>query len=239
MLKQGIAMGFLSSVLWGQAAGQLAWGKPADLPANNQIECPDCSDDPVQRKFSLELEVTPKGITLKVEAGLAQPEQAPPIDAVLPAFVEQWLQHAGDALRRPDRSVSLDCLLGKLPYLSWPHAASLLAQETLVRLPQVGDPEKAPLAEKEKQTRQLFEMADLCRRTGVYEAARFFYQRVHLLSPTTRLGRLAIDRLQEIEIRLRDDAEEQGAPGRDGAPESRLRDIRNGSMPLGLVVVTY
>ena len=104
------------------------------------------------------------------------------------------------------------------------------------RRPPVVAGEKKPGLELEKQLLQLFEAADQYRRTGLYESARYLYQRVHLLSPTSRLGRMAIEHLQELESRLRDSSEEQD---RREEPDDWQRDVRNGTIPLGLVRVTY
>ncbi|MBI1831777.1 MAG: hypothetical protein HYR84_10040 [Planctomycetes bacterium] len=81
----------------------LAWGnvlaanaKPADLPGQNGIECPDGVDDPV----------APPGAN-------AAPDAPMLIDPFLPAFVEQTLQHLSDAWTRPDRAVDLGSILNR------------------------------------------------------------------------------------------------------------------------------
>ena len=223
MLKRGIALGFwlgMSSFL----ASAQAFAKPADLPSHTQIECVD-GDEPMPRRFSIELDINARGITLKVGAGTEQPEPAPAIDALMPAFVEQWLQHMADALSRPDRSGNLDYLLSRMPFVTGTPASPA----------KLGVTGQTTEVDKEQQVRRLYHVAELYRRTGRYESARHYYQRVHLVSPTSRLGQSAIERIQEIEERLRDAAEEQG---RDD-PEASNRDIRNGSMLLGLVEITH
>jgi len=232
MLKRGIAASFWLIALSGLTSGTAAWAKPADLPGNQQIECAEGDDPPAKRKFSIELDITSKGITLKVGAEPVQPAPAPQIDAVLPAFVDQWLQHAGDALMRPDRIGSLDYLWSKVPYVGAPNVRTGPAASAVV-----GAVDQQ-IAQRDNQSRAFFALAEVYRRTGHYVSARDFYQRVHLLAPTSRLGQMAIDRIQEMDERLRDAAEEQGIPGRD-EPEARNRDIRNGTLPLGLVRVTY
>ncbi len=236
MLKKVATVGFWLGVLTGIAAGATAWGKPADLPGNNQIECADGVDDPpTQRKFSIELDFTPQGITFKVETSDPQPTEAPAIDPVMPAFVDQWLQHVGDLLARPDRVINLEAILSKLPRLS--------ANENGAQAPPAEPQPRAGQADKDTDERvlQMFVIAEFYRRTGHYESARFYYQRVHLLSPTSRMGRMAIDRLQQVEERLRDDAEEADTPGRTDElkPESMNREMHKGLMPLGLVRVRY
>lgn len=99
--------------LSGASAVSSCEAKPADLPSQNGIECPDGSDGPGQSKFQFELDITSKGITLKwgVEAMPATP---PNLDALMPAFVEHWLAHLGDMIARPDRFISLDAILAQM-----------------------------------------------------------------------------------------------------------------------------
>jgi hypothetical protein len=93
----------------------------------------------------------------------------------------------------------------------------------------------------EPAAQRVFEMAERSRRAGDYEKARVGYQRVHLLTPTSVFGRMAIVRIEEMEERMRETSEEQGGPGRseEQAPEEIFRDMQNRSVPLGLVNVSY
>jgi len=226
MLKRGIATGVWLIFFTSLATGRPAWAKPADLPSNHQHEC-ECGDDEKPRKFSIELGINSKGIIFNIDVGKVEPEPTPVIDAFLPAFVEHWLQHAGDALMRPERTWTMEHLL---------RLAQAVGSTPATQMTGATGP--APLTEKELQARQLFEMAEVYRRTGRHEAARQCYQRVHLAAPTSRWGRSAVERIQEMEERLRDAAEEQGIPSRDH-PEASNRDIRNGSILLGLVEFIY
>jgi hypothetical protein len=83
--------------------------------------------------------------------------------------------------------------------------------------------------ERDKQVTQLFEVGEIYRRTGHYASARVYYQRAHLAAPTSRLGRLAIERLGEIEDRLRE-AEESS----EIDPQSLFFEMRERTIPLGL-----
>jgi hypothetical protein len=234
MYKKVATVGFWLGVLAGLAAGATAWGKPADLPTNNQIECSDGADDPpVQRKFALELEFTPQGITVKVGLADDDPAPAPAIDPVLPAFIEQWLQHLGDLLTQPERAISLDALRNKLPRLD--------ASEKAPQVPSSEPQPRAGQTDKDTDMRalQMFIVAEVCRQAGRYEAARYYYQRVHLLAPTSRVGQLAIERLQQVEERLRDDAEEAAPAEGSDPPQSMNREPHKGLMPLGLVRVWF
>jgi hypothetical protein len=50
----------------------------------------------------------------------AKPMSTPSLDMVLPAFVEQWLQHMGDAVTRPGRALNWSGLLGPIaPLQRW------------------------------------------------------------------------------------------------------------------------
>lgn len=240
MFKQGIAKSFSIGLLSCALTSSWASAKPADLPSNNQYECDEAQDgDAPTRRFSFKVEITPKGVTFGLEGSTlpGAPASAPTIDAVLPPFVEQWLEHASDAVMRPDRAQNLHYLVNRLPFVGAVNGFAVAASDPAVPMPQTAEPEKK--VDFEAQVRQLFESADRYRRKGLLEGARFFYQRVHLLAPTSRLGQLAIDRLQELESRERDDAEEQSNPARPDEPEARNRDLRNGTIPLGLVEIRY
>lgn len=100
-------------------------------------------------------------------------------------------------------------------------------------------PRQAPTIE-EKMAKQLFNDAEVCARKGQLEQARLLYQQTHLLAPTSKVGLKAIDRLQDIEERMRDASEESSEPPLGPLdPEALFRDIRNRTIPLGLVVVSY
>jgi hypothetical protein len=106
---------------------------------------------------------------------------------------------------------------------------------------QMGCPSGAALAARAKnhEAQRIFEIGERCRRNGEYGKARTCYQQVHLLTPTTLHGRVAIVRLIEIEERMRESSEEQGGPGRVDDPKQVYRDMRDRSIPLGLVEVSY
>jgi len=92
---------------------------------------------------------------------------------------------------------------------------------------------------KNMQAQRLFEIAEGHRRSRNFDMARKLYQQVHLLTPTTLHGRVAIVRLIEIEERMREASEEQGGPGRNDDPEQVYREMRDRTIPLGLVEVSY
>ncbi|MBI2807758.1 MAG: hypothetical protein HYX68_22485 [Planctomycetes bacterium] len=203
----------------------VAGAGPADLPPPEQIGCGGPTE-PAKGKFSIELGFTSKGFTFKVGVAAAKPDTTPAIDTVTPAFLEQWLSHLSDVLAQPERAASLPAIAGSLPFVR--HWASA---------PAPGDGKPAAKNAQDQKAQQLFNRAEDERRQGHYQAARVFYQRVHLLTPTTALGRLAIDRLTEIENGQQGGAEEQDAPTID--PETLFQDIRGRTVPLGLVELAY
>jgi hypothetical protein len=204
MRKSALLVGFGLAAWWGLSAGASAGAKPAALPAHNQIECPDCGDEPAQGKFSIELDITSKGITLKVGAAATMPDPTPGIDTVLPtimpAYLEVLLKLVGESL-----------------------------------FTQVSARVAMPEGDGARQARRLFEVAEMYRRGGDFDSARHYYQRVHVLAPISAIGRLAIERLGEVEERLRD-AEESGHEESD---EMVFQRIRRATVPLGLVEVKH
>lgn len=97
-----------------------------------------------------------------------------------------------------------------------------------------------PATVQEKMAQRMFRDAEDCARRGQLEKARLLYQQVHVLAPTSSIGRKAIDRLQQVEERMRDSAEESSDPPSTAPdPEANFRNLRDRTIPLGLVVVSY
>jgi hypothetical protein len=151
------------------SGGTTASAKPADLPSHQPIEC--AGDDPPMRQLSIDIDISPRGITFRLDTRAVEPEPIPAIDALLPAFVEQWLQHTADTLVRPER-MSPERLLRHLPMV---------------------------------------------------------------LTPMNSLSRAAMELLHGRAEDLGDASEEQTIP----VPEAGNRDIRNGSILLGLVEIVH
>lgn len=320
--------------LSGASAVSSCEAKPADLPSQNGIECPDGSDGPGQSKLQIELDITSKGITFKWSVE-ALPQAPPNLDALMPAVVEHGLAHLGDMLARPGRFVSVEAILAQMsrvhtayvgaananrpqradkaqatletrlfepvnvkikdvPFqqaiknlahvsgirivpdyealecakVNLNHPVTLVVENTSAHtaLQQLLSPARLTFEiedgivkitvpqKKQGRTResrdalakgelaqQLFEIADRHRRTGDFDRAHKLFQQVHLVSPTTLHGRVAIARIIELEERMRDASEEQGGqvPGRADDPEQVFRDMHERSIPLGLVNVSY
>jgi hypothetical protein len=223
MLKRWCVAGALLAAMFLNWPGR-ANATPAGLPPDDPIACGGAA--PAKGKFSIELGVSSKGITLKFGVESAQPEATPTLDTVMPAFVEHWLSHMGDVLTHPGRAADLQALAGNFPFVrTWTGAETTSSTKP------------APKVAEDKRARRLFDLAETQRRLGNHDAARVFYQRVHVTSPTTPLGKLAIERLIELENGLPGGAEEQGVPPTN--PESLFRNMRNRTVPLGLVEVSY
>jgi hypothetical protein len=93
------------------------------------------------------------------------------------------------------------------------------------------DPQFAATAEK---ARGLYELALRCARQGNLAEARAHLREAHLANPTCRFGRLAIERLQELEALPPD--EEPQSDEEMLQTERAFRQMRATTTPLGLVL---
>jgi hypothetical protein len=93
-----------------------------------------------------------------------------------------------------------------------------------------------------EQARAMFAIGERCRRLGDLDKARTCYEETHLLSPTSRYGRLAMQRLAEIDEGRGTTEEEQGPrPGKRRRRALEAPPVLKplGSQPLGLVERAY
>lgn len=113
-----------------------------------------------------------------------------------------------------------------------------------VRPPRPADSVVSPTM-RDRQAKLLFDLAEQCRALGDFVKARICYEEAHLLSPGSTCGRLAINRLRDLDRARRDGdtAEEQDIPparqnfrvpterrgGVSGEPVRRTRDARPAS----------
>ncbi|MEI7686501.1 MAG: hypothetical protein WCL32_15890 [Planctomycetota bacterium] len=72
--------------------------------------------------------------------------------------------------------------------------------------------EGAPLAPDSDRAVEIFQRAERHRQLGQLTDARRAYEEVHLLSPTSRVGREAIQRMRDLETPGNDFTEEQEPP---------------------------
>jgi hypothetical protein len=121
---------------------------------------------------------------------------------------------------------------------------------TEVFQPQPANPTQP--ANRYQEARHIFEIGERCRRQGDLDKARTCYEEAHLLSPTSHYGRLAMQRLHEMEQSQRGSSEEQEEPPlrtptteepplqeRPPSPEQSSLKLRQSAQPLGLVERSY
>ena len=111
MKSQLFVAGVVVALVASLVAAPQSMAKPGDLPAQNGIECSEGGDGPVKGKFSIELDFTAKGISLKFGAGLVKPTAGPTttIDTVMPAFFDQVLAHVGQSCPRAIEALHERC----------------------------------------------------------------------------------------------------------------------------------
>ena len=115
MKRYLFAVGAVLATVLGLATGPSAARSPRICRRKAGLNVPTAATTRSRTgKFSIELDITSKGITLKL--GVAQAEPAAPmmIDALLPAYVEQCLQHLRDVAARPERFVHVDAVRNSL-----------------------------------------------------------------------------------------------------------------------------
>jgi hypothetical protein len=113
--------------------------------------------------------------------------------------------------------------------------------------------ETAQPANRDEEARHIFRIGEQCQRQGDLDKARTCYEEAHLLSPTSRHGRLAMQRLHELEQgRGSGGGEEQEEPPtrrtpttaepplqEPPSPEQSYRQMLQRTQPLGLSYRPY
>jgi hypothetical protein len=97
--------------------------------------------------------------------------------------------------------------------------------------------------ERYRQARRIFLLGMEYEQKGDVSKARVCFQEAHLLSPETRYGRMAMERLSRLENQVRDgrgaeEAEEREKPNPRGAgqtPSQQYEEMLRRTMPLGTV----
>jgi hypothetical protein len=225
------------AALVGTSSGTVSVAKPPDLPAENDVQCQDGREEAAYGTFTLGWDVLSGNVWTKNE-----PKGQPSAEAVcvgvlcpnVPLLV-QWLYQRAQTTAAARN----------------PSTAGVVRDA--VRL----GPNFAATAE---QARQLYEISGRCVREGNLEQARACLRQAHLANPTCRFGRLAIERLQQLESNDAEACEEPGKPAKPNASprprvtdepplseepqsddeetsqaERSLRQLRNTTVPLGLV----
>jgi hypothetical protein len=301
------------ALVLGLAGVSATWAKPADLPAQNQIECPDGSDDPVQPpRQSIEGDLNTLSNRDAVKVGDTKPMAPMNLDAVCPAvisaYLEQLVKHLSEGIAAAQKQLEQEAAASRsleirlfdpinvrieqvplkqaiknlasasglpiaIDYKALGDAAIDLDAPVTLKVENLSAhkalrqflddlgltyelknglvkittpcPGVAPRTDAEKLAelndrlaQKVFDAGEKFRRAGDHAKARTCYQRVHLLTPTTLHGRVAIARIIEIEERMRVDAEEQGNPG-GTEPEEAFQRMRERTVPLGLVDMSF
>lgn len=104
--------------------------------------------------------------------------------------------------------------------------------------------ERQRLVERYRQAQRIFALGMEYQQRGALNKARTCFQEAHLLSPDTRFGRMAMQRLNDLESQSRtgdgtEDSEERVKPSRgDGqSNEQQYQDMLRRTIPLGTVPV--
>lgn len=226
------AAGVLACSLLG-AAAPTSLAKPPDLPVDQSVTCPEGRERP-HGSYGLRIDLANGEIRVEVEVETTPTTDVPAaVDAVCPCFLPVLVDHVRRQLAQAQ------------PAPGTPLPVQPTADNTDSR---------------EAQARRLFQIAERCRRNGDLEMARTCYEETHLISPASRCGQLAMQRLRDLERYQNGDgaAEESDAPPArqnpttDEPPMSKQRDLngltpaerqfrkmRERSEPLGLVERTY
>ncbi len=157
----------------------------------------------------------------------------------------------------PDLPVEQDytCRGSEVPVTLDVVMPALLPPLLAVQMHGAETPAESEEAQRAEAARHVFQVGERCRSQGNLDMARTCYEEAHLLSPTSRPGRLAIQRLHELE-QDRGGAEEQEEPPLPPRrtptteepplqqrgpvkPEQMYEEMRRNSQPLGLVERSY
>jgi hypothetical protein len=221
--------------------------KPPDLPADPEINCPEGREPSERGRFGTELE--PRNGRSEVEVEVRSPARAgaaPCLEldvlcpSLVPMLLERILQPGFETEAQDHRAA----------------AATAVRDETEGQVAHGADDGPVAPTATAVQVETMFEIAERCRRDGDMARARTCYQETHLLAPTSRFGRLAVERLRQLELEVaaesattqtesrREPYEELAEPreepvnGHDSEgpdAESVYRRIRATTQPLGLV----
>lgn len=215
----------LLAVWLGGNAWSVSAAKPPDLPANNEVVCQNTEPG------RLRLQRDASGLVrVEVEPATASD------DGDRPVCLDAWCPQALPLL--------VQCLWRDILAAMHPSPADAPPARDAINDDAARsrvDPMFAATAEK---ARLLYELASRCAREGKLAEARDHLREAHLANPTCRFGRLAIERLQELEALP--PGEEMSEPpsatqppsDKDAAAQAEraFRRMRATTEPLGLVL---
>ena len=193
----------------GTCTGPVSTAKPPDLPATNDVRCQETDSSPL-RVYG---DDTPPASTAEppvcIDVWCAQ---------ALPVIAQRFCQRIFAIMQTSPADADAPDAPARDP------AAGDLARGAV-------DPQFAVSAEK---AQRLYELATRCARQGKLAEARAHLREAHLANPTCRFGRLAIERLQELEA-LPPGEEPQSDDGDAMQTERAFQRMRATTQPLGLV----
>jgi hypothetical protein len=255
----------LLATLVGAAAGSVSQAKPPDLPDQGDVRCEE-GPEGHHGHIILGWDLLTGRLRLEVgvEVNTADPPQGEAADPVCldvwcPNVVPMLLQRlCARVLAGPESCEPAACRDSSARNVDRTRDED--AVNDVHQTPPVDDPQ----SETAEQARDLYEIALRCEREGNFAQARACLREAHAANPTCRYGRLAIQRLMELEA---DDACEQQEPptpparsaprgasteepplseeqqsdeGESARPDRTYRRIRESSQPLGMVQInTY
>jgi hypothetical protein len=190
------------------AAPSFGYTKPPDLPNRSDVRCED-RDKPAPRQSAIETqqqsgEVAPVCIDVWAQG-------------MMPFIVQRLCQQMF-SITQPNSSESI-----QFPVRD---ASAETVRRGGVIAVVATDPELTTTAE---QARELYELASRFARQGNLDRARACLRQAHLANPTCRFGRLAIERLQELEAPATGEETSEPTPPRtDPRPGSTREPNRNG-----------
>ncbi|MFO0968083.1 MAG: hypothetical protein U0793_21210 [Gemmataceae bacterium] len=156
-------------------------------------------------------------------------------EGAVPAVVVEVAQAVGDAPAVPDLTW-LDALL--------PHLVTKAAQDAVTPQPAASvETARSPSnrevqLDRYRQAQRILGLGIAYEQRGLFSKARTCYQETHLLSPETRYGRQAMERLTALEQRSRerDGSEEADEPATSNDVRERNHEnMRRQTAPLGTV----
>jgi hypothetical protein len=219
--------------------------KPPDLPAHNNIRCPYECESPEDGRSPLGCDEVSGAVRLEVERRDASGAE------MLPLWLDVWCPNVMSYLVQR-------CCEHMLSIASRESAESKQVEDgasgrnasacSVDRSGPRNDLNYGPEFSTSAQVaRRLYELADRCVREGKLEKARTYLRQAHLANPICLFGRLAIDRLQELESPSEEPSEpspttqEPPLPDRPSSKpdddERAFRRMRERTMPLGMVEI--
>jgi hypothetical protein len=235
----------------GAALGSASQAKPPDLPASNDVRCPHECESRENGRLLLGWDAISGKVRLEVEPSSPSEPEA------LPLWLDVWCPNVMPYLvqRLCERLMSITAQnAGVAEQVDEDPPSRDPSAKNVRRQGPSGEPNSWPeSATSAQEARRLYELADRFVRDGKVEKARALLRQAHMVNPICHFGRLAIDRLQELETPSEEPSEpappttqeppqpDQPSSKPDAADTERaFRRMRERTVPLGMVEIqTY